>query len=639
MIQYIRTSRFRTVLAAALMFSLVQVTISCKDKAPPVQEHPATAKESVVSAAKIGGASASSDLVYVITLHGTVGIIPGESAKAFTAEGLKVSLDAAKKAKATVVVLDIDGPGGQILEMQNMVKVLLEAQVGGMRIVALPRDAFSAWSIVALSCKEILVTPTSRMGAAVSITSNGNGFIEAVEGKDAVSQKFAAPFQALWRQITDITGRPPCIADAMRIQTAELWYSPTKGFAEKSGTESDWQQLDDGVHVLCLTGTEMLKTKMAIGEVRNQSDLPKLLNCDFGTHIENNVFQESLDSLGSNIHGSDFYYKAFQYLDTIVSTCWARCGVELNQGTWSQEGTLRGEHDARFNDCHYKILNLPGFFVTQIAHLQFDENKVIFIELNDLSYRFIQLDLSVADKLNGVEWTCVVQVNAKVARKYIDGSGWQEWEIIDEKDANVIVHKIQLKNGIWEIVPFIQVDVDWHHHNQYLYPGVAPDCDVVPASKTPSVPPIGAPNHNPDRKTPVTSQPTDKKYNFLIPSAPPDVDPKPETKPADTKIVDVPESKWRNGRPLASNGLNVRTQRPVFDDKTTISAGGTNPIFEIEFDKDGVPQNCVILQSSGTQLIDQPILDCMYRWRASGSQLTNLPEGKTLKYRIRMLLK
>lgn len=272
--------------------------------APAAPAKPVPSKESVDSAAKIGGESASSDLVYVITLHGTVGIIPGESAKAFTAEGLKVSLDAAKRANATVVVLDIDGPGGQMLEMQNMVKLLLEAQVGGMRIVALPRDAFSAWAIVALSCKEILVTPTSRMGAAVSVKNNGNGFIEAVEGKDAVSQKFAAPFQALWRQITDVTGRPPCIANAMQIQTAELWYSPTKGFAEKSGTESDWQQLDDGVHVLCLTGNEMLKTKMAIGELRTQSDLPKLLNCDFGTHIENYVFQESLDSLGSNIHGS-----------------------------------------------------------------------------------------------------------------------------------------------------------------------------------------------------------------------------------------------------------------------------------------------------------------------------------------------
>ena len=91
------------------MFSFMQVGISCKDEAQPAPVQEQAAKESMDSAAKIGGESASSDLVYVITLHGTVGIIPGESAKAFTAEGLKVSLDAAKRAKATVVVLDIDG--------------------------------------------------------------------------------------------------------------------------------------------------------------------------------------------------------------------------------------------------------------------------------------------------------------------------------------------------------------------------------------------------------------------------------------------------------------------------------------------------------------------------------------------------
>ena len=181
-----------------------------------------------------------------------------------------------------------------------------------------------------------------------------------------------------------------------------------------------------------------------------------------------------------------------------------------------------------------------------------------------------------------------------------------------------IVYKILKINGKWETA-FVKNGFD---NKSILNSGSAPDCESIPTTKAP-----------------LTSQTSDQKPNQGTPIAPPEVDPKPETKSADTSIVDVPQSKWRNGRPLAGTGLNIRTQRPVFDDKTTISAGGTNPIFEIEFDKDGVPQNCVILQSSGTQLIDQPILDCMYRWRASGSQLTDLPEGKTLKYRIRMLLK
>ena len=470
------------------MFSFMQVGISCKDEAQPAPVQEQSAKESMDSAAKIGGESASSDLVYVITLHGTVGIIPGESAKAFTADGLKVSLDAAKRAKATVVVLDIDGPGGQVVEMQNMVKVLLEAQVGGMRIVALPRDAFSAWSILALSCKEILVTPTSRMGAAVSITSNGKGFIEAVEGKDAVSQKFAAPFQALWRQITDVTGRPPCIAAAMRIQTAELWYSPTKGFAEKSGTETDWQQLDDGVHVLCLTGTEMLKTKMATGEVRNQSDLPKLLNCAAETRIKMNFPPLVTTQIDENILPANLYEEVLQVMQVELEKTWAIC--EGNTALIEFKKFNKSDGDAsvpweRMSDeqrihaiTRDKInsfgsvfeFNVPGIWTTNSRESE-------LIQITDIKCEFRPSQLSSADILNKVEWHGHVEFTAKTQRIWkkedalertareirqrqerngvsdlTTGTGWSPWRDLSyrEKDCNVFFYcSLKKENGEW----------------------------------------------------------------------------------------------------------------------------------------------------------------------------------------------
>jgi hypothetical protein len=237
------------------------------------------------SQSKGSSATKSPDLVYVINLHGTVGKIPGDNDTVYTADSLKASLDAAAKAKATVVVLDIEGPGGLVTQMRYMVKVLLDAQVKGMRIVALPRDAFSAWSIVSLACKEIVVTPTTRMGAAVTIKRRGDGFVESPEEKDAVSQKFAAPWNALCRQVTDLTKRSPAIADAMQMQQSELWWSPTKGFSATKGPENDWQQMDDEVTVLCLTGAEMLKTKLALGEVKSIDEIPALLHCTPSTQI------------------------------------------------------------------------------------------------------------------------------------------------------------------------------------------------------------------------------------------------------------------------------------------------------------------------------------------------------------------
>ena len=154
---------------------------------------------------------------------------------------------------------------------------------------------------------------------------------------------------------------------------------------------------------------------------------------------------------------------------------------------------------------------------------------------------------------------------------------------------------------------------------------------ALPSPASPPKQQAAAPPANPSRQTPAT-QPG------AMPSKPMNGE-KSNLESDATSIVDVPQSKWRNGRPLASKGLNVRTQRPVFDERTTISTALANPIIEIDFDKEGVPtKNTRILQSSGSLLIDQPILDCLFRWRASGSQLTNLPEGKTLKYRIRILL-
>jgi len=237
------------------------------------------------SQSKSSFATQSAELVYVIKLHGTVGKIPGDNDTACTADSLKASLDAAAKAKATIVVLDIEGPGGLVTQMRYMVKVLLDAQVNGMRIVAFPRDAFSAWSIVSLACKEIVVTPTTRMGAAVTIKQQGNGFVEAPEEKDAVSQKFAAPWNALCRQVTDLTKRSPAIVNAMQLQQSELWWSPTNGFSGTKGPGNDWEQLDDGVTVLCLTGAEMLKTKIALGEVTSIDEIPALLHCAPGTQI------------------------------------------------------------------------------------------------------------------------------------------------------------------------------------------------------------------------------------------------------------------------------------------------------------------------------------------------------------------
>ena len=227
------------------------------------------------------------DLIYVITLHGLVGNIDECDLPKNTAAKLKKTLLVAKDMKPDAVLLDIEGPGGLVSEQLAIIEVLLQAQTEGLRIVALPRNAFSAWALIALSCKEIVVMKTTRMGASVTIQTKGNGIVEAVKD-DAVAQKYASVHNASLRQISELTGRSNCIADAMRFQESELWWSPTKGVSANKGPENDWIQLDDKIRVCCLTGSEMVKTKIALGEIDSIKDIPKLLHLNKNAIFKNN---------------------------------------------------------------------------------------------------------------------------------------------------------------------------------------------------------------------------------------------------------------------------------------------------------------------------------------------------------------
>jgi len=209
------------------------------------------------------------DLIYVISLHGMVGVVEGHCKdQPITAYSLDYFLREAKEKHPSVVILDISGPGGSVDEMHAMVKIIYEYQLQGMRIVAFPREAFSAWSTVALSCKEIIVAAQSRMGAAIPVIQGNAGvMIEAPVKTDAVSQKHEAVWQALWGSVTQFTGHSNFIYEAMHVQESELWWSPTSGFANNGGTGTGLICFDDKVSVCCLSGAEMLKTRIAMAAI------------------------------------------------------------------------------------------------------------------------------------------------------------------------------------------------------------------------------------------------------------------------------------------------------------------------------------------------------------------------------------
>lgn len=244
--------------------------------------------------ARVALAQDKSPVISVIQMHGTVGKIPGNRSgdPSFTADTLEAALKKAKAMNPCAIVLDIEGPGGLVSEMRKMVDVLYKAQaVDGMRVVALVRNAYSAWAVIALACKEIIVIPTSKIGAAVVIQSNGQGgFVEAPEEQGAVAQKFIAPWKALCRQVDDLTGRCQCIRDAMMIQDKELWGNLNSGFADAAGNGPGWKCLDNKVTVCCLTADEMLTYGLATERIQDPvkglDELPIALKCPPGSLVK-----------------------------------------------------------------------------------------------------------------------------------------------------------------------------------------------------------------------------------------------------------------------------------------------------------------------------------------------------------------
>ena len=105
-----------------------------------------------------------------------------------------------------------------------------------------------------------------------------------------------------------------------------------------------------------------------------------------------------------------------------------------------------------------------------------------------------------------------------------------------------------------------------------------------------------------------------------------------------TSVVKVPRSIWQAGRPLAAQGLELKTARPNLTILTRLTARFGNPLVEIRFDRNGRPRSASIIKPSGDRRVDEPILDSLYRWRAKGARLSELKGEETVNIQLRIVL-
>ncbi|MAC19769.1 MAG: hypothetical protein CMJ23_08895 [Phycisphaerae bacterium] len=106
-----------------------------------------------------------------------------------------------------------------------------------------------------------------------------------------------------------------------------------------------------------------------------------------------------------------------------------------------------------------------------------------------------------------------------------------------------------------------------------------------------------------------------------------------------TSMVDTPPANWRNGKPLAAQGLEIKTRRLTIPLLTWKTLRPTSvPVVELEFLSDGKPKRAILKVSSGDAKFDEYLMDALYRWRASGKRLKELKQQETALVQLRLLL-
>ncbi|MGH7244359.1 MAG: hypothetical protein ACREJD_13185 [Phycisphaerales bacterium] len=104
------------------------------------------------------------------------------------------------------------------------------------------------------------------------------------------------------------------------------------------------------------------------------------------------------------------------------------------------------------------------------------------------------------------------------------------------------------------------------------------------------------------------------------------------------KVIDSPN---RDGRVQAGKGLNIITRRAEFTNTTLMTAPPRDTMVRISFQKSGTVKRAEFVNGSatGNPNVDDPLMNAIYRWRASGKDLNVLASEETLSVTVRVTFK
>ncbi|MDH5719920.1 MAG: nodulation protein NfeD [Spirochaetia bacterium] len=124
------------------------------------------------------------------------------------------TFETANKENPALVIVEIDTPGGELvstLKIKNLIQ-----SYGRETLCFVNKNAISAGSLIALSCKKLIMSKGAVIGGATPVFAGG------AEGMKKAPEKVISVARAAWRSAAEASGKNPEIAEAFVDETLVL---------------------------------------------------------------------------------------------------------------------------------------------------------------------------------------------------------------------------------------------------------------------------------------------------------------------------------------------------------------------------------------------------------------------------------
>ena len=192
-------------------------------------------------------------------------------------------LDTAREMGADLVIVEIDSPGGYVVQSEEIAWRLRDTE-WAHTVAYVPEEALSGAAIVALGCDEILMDPDAVLGDCGAIFLDENFMFRHAP------EKFRTHLVRKLRDLARYHGRPPALAEAMadmdlvvykvkNRQTGKVTYMSDKEI-EADDHPADWEKLGPvhesrEEHFLEVNGDRAVELGLADGNASSRGALEK----------------------------------------------------------------------------------------------------------------------------------------------------------------------------------------------------------------------------------------------------------------------------------------------------------------------------------------------------------------------------